>query len=265
MTKKNLARALAFAFLIALILPAPATAQKESVKVKVKKLLLDPSSKTPVVVLESLKEKKFIPIWIGKAEATSIAMELEHVKIPRPNTHDLIGNIVKALGASLDRVTITDLKKNTYYAVLTLRLKGKKFEIDARPSDGIAIALRMGAPIFASSQLLAKAGKLPAGLDDPEGVRNILGFQIQDLTAELAAYFNLSTDGGVLVADVERGGTASKAGFQRGDVIIDFNGKSIKDVGQLESFLKGVKKPGKIKLKVQRNGRAQTVVMNLPF
>ena len=171
-----LARALTITFLLALVLPASSSAQINTVKLKVKRLLLDPSSKTPVVVLESLKEKKFIPIWIGKAEATSIAMELEHVKVPRPNAHDLIGNVVKGLGASLDRITITDLKDNTYYAVITLTLKGKKIQIDSRPSDAIAIALRQGAPIYASPEVLAKAGKLPASLKDSEGVRKFWAF-----------------------------------------------------------------------------------------
>jgi len=234
------------------------------VKVKVKRLLLDPSSKTPVVVLESLKEKKFIPIWIGKAEATSIAMELEHVKIPRPNTHDLIGKIVKGLGAALERVTITELRDNTYYAVITLNLKGEKFLIDSRPSDAIAIALRMGAPLYASPEVLAKAGKLPAALGETGRVQKIFGFHIQDLTAELAALFNLRAERGVLVADVESGGTASKAGLQRGDIITNFNGETINNVGQLESFLQKAKKPGKLKMKLQRNGKPVTVLMNLP-
>jgi len=259
-----LAIALTVTFLLAFALPTPSPAQIDTVKLKVKRLLLDPSSKTPVVVLESLKGKKFIPIWIGKAEATSIAMELEHVKIPRPNTHDLIGNIVKELGAALDRVTITELRNNTYYAVITLKLKGEEYQIDSRPSDAIAIALRLGAPLYASPEVLAKAGKLPAALKEAEGVRNIFGFHIQDLTRELAALFNLRAKNGVLVADVESGGTASKAGFQRGDIITNFNGKKINDVGQLESFLEKAKKPGKLKMKIQRNGKPVTVVMNLP-
>jgi len=256
--------ALAITWLLAFVLPAPSSAQIDTVKLKVKRLLLDPSSKTPIVVLESLKSKKFFRIWIGKAEANSIFMELEHVKIPRPNTHDLVGNIVKELGATLDRITITELRNNTYYAVITLKLKGEEYQIDSRPSDAIAIALRLGAPLYASPEVLAKAGKLPATLEGAEGVRNILGFHIQDLTAELAAFFNLRAKRGVLVADVESGGSASKAGFQRGDIITNINGKKIKDVGQLELFLKKAKKPGKIKMRIQRNGKPVTVVMKLP-
>ncbi len=261
---KILVLALTVTCLLAFALPVSSPAQIDTVKVKVKRLLLDPSSKTPVVVLESLKEKKFIPIWIGKAEATSIAMELEHVKIPRPNTHDLIGKIVKGLGAALERVTITELRDNTYYAVITLNLKGEKFLIDSRPSDAIAIALRMGAPLYASPEVLAKAGKLPAALGETGRVQKIFGFHIQDLTAELAALFNLRAERGVLVADVESGGTASKAGLQRGDIITNFNGETINNVGQLESFLQKAKKPGKLKMKLQRNGKPVTVLMNLP-
>ena len=117
-------RFLAVAFSVVLSLPfvsSPfASGENDTVKVRVRKLVLDPSSKTPVVILESIDAKKFIPIWIGKAEATSIAMEIEHVQIPRPNTHDLIRNILEGLGAELHRITITDLKNSTVNSVIFL-------------------------------------------------------------------------------------------------------------------------------------------------
>ncbi len=241
-----------------------AAVEPESVEVKVKRILLDPSSKTPVVLLESLKKHRFLPIWIGKPEATSIALELEHVDVPRPNTHDLIRNIVEGLGAQLHRITITDLRNNTYFATVTLVLEGHEFQIDSRPSDAIAVALRMGAPIYASPGVLDKAGRLPSALTSADGVRKIWGFDIQDLTEELASFFDLKVEGGVLVAHVERDGTASKAGFQRGDVITKINGEKCQNVRDLESIIEKTKKPIKLNMVIRRKGKPATVVLRLP-
>jgi len=243
-----------------------ASGKNETVKVRVKKLILDPSSQTPVVILESLeKEKKFIPIWIGKSEATSIAMQIEQVKIPRPNTHDLIRNILEGLGAELYRITITDLRNNTYFAAITLKLNGHEFQIDSRPSDAIAVALRMNAPIYASPKVLAKANKLPTPIEDKEGVRKILGFHIQDLTAELAGLFHLQIEQGVLVANVELDSAASKAGFQRGDVITKIDNRAVLNAGQMESFLNSVEKPIQMKVQLEREGKPATIVLDLPL
>lgn len=244
--------------------PRLASANEAIVEVRIKKILLDPSSKSPVVVLESLKEHKFIPIWIGKAEATSIALELEHVRVLRPNTHDLIRNIVEGLGAKLHRITITDLRNNTYFATITLKLKDQEFQIDSRPSDAIAVALRMSAPIYAAIGVLAKAGRLPDSLLTPNGARKIFGFHIQNLTEELASFFDLKVKGGVLVAHVELDGAASKAGFQRGDVITNINGKTIHNVGELESLIKGMKRPLRLRMQIRRKGKPETVVLLLP-
>ena len=114
MRKRLAITALSFlGFFLAPALFFVASPSDSAVQMQVKRILLDPSTKSPVVILETLEEEKFIPIWIGKAEATSIAMKMEDVNIPRPNTHDLIRNILEGVGASLQRVTITDLRSNT--------------------------------------------------------------------------------------------------------------------------------------------------------
>ena len=262
-------RFLAVAFSVVLSLPfvssPSASGENDTVKVRVRKLVLDPSSKTPVVILESIDAKKFIPIWIGKAEATSIAMEIEHVQIPRPNTHDLIRNILEGLGAELHRITITDLKNNTYFAAITLILNDQEFQIDSRPSDAIAVALRMDAPIYASLEVLSKGNNLPAPSGEKEGVRKILGFHIQDLTANLASLFNLQIQEGVLVADVESESAASKAGFQRGDVITRINDKSVLNVHQLESYINSIEKPVHVEFHLEREGKPATIGLDLPL
>jgi bifunctional DNase/RNase len=160
-------------------------AQEETVETKVKTMLLDPTTNAPVIVLETVADKKLVPIWIDIPEARAIALELQHVPTPRPLTHDLIRNILQSLGATLQRVTITDIRDNTYFAVLHLRVKGEELQIDSRPSDAIAVALRMNAPIFTAVQVLAKSKPAPAPGAPAEQLRHKLGVQSQSLTGPL--------------------------------------------------------------------------------
>jgi len=243
---------------------AGAAQENTAVEMKVKRVMLDPSSKTPVVILENTRDKKLIPIWIGNEEAASIAIELENVAIPRPNTHDLIRNILQGVGAALQRITITDLRNNIYYASITLKLKGQESQIDSRPSDAIAVALRMKAPIYASTQLLAKAKQLPSPERATDDLRKTLGIHVQDLTPELASLFDIEVKRGVLVGDVELGSAASEAGLQRGDIILKVNDRTIQKVGDLESFFQGAKKTGQVKMEVLKKGKPASVVLDLP-
>ena len=128
-----------------------------AVPMKVKGLMLDPSSNTPIVILKDEEERVFLPIWIGVFEANAIAMELEDAEVPRPMTHDLFHNTLQAAEVTLERVVIRDLQDNTFFAVLLLSAGGEAFEIDARPSDALALALRAEAPIFVLSSVLEKA------------------------------------------------------------------------------------------------------------
>src|SRR5205823_228093 len=110
---------------------------------------------------------------------------------PRPLTHDLIRNILQSLGATLERVTITNIRNSTYFAVLHLRLKGEEFQIDSRPSDAIAVALRTKAPIYASVQVLAKSKPAPAPDEPAEQLRQKSGVQSQNLTGELLGLIDI--------------------------------------------------------------------------
>lgn len=260
--KRNLIALILSVF--SLIPPYLEASEATPVEMQVKTVTLDSTSQTPVVILESPQENKLLPIWIGNNEAASIAMELEHVVTPRPLTHDLIRNILQGLGATLHRITITDLRDSTYYATITLKLKGQEVQIDSRPSDAIAVALKMKAPIFASTQVLAKARPLPSPSKQREGMRKSLGIQVQDLTPELASLFDLQVTQGVLVADVELGSAASDAGLIRGDIILKVNDKAVQKAANLEAILKGVKKPAQLKLEVLRKGKPTTVVVDLP-
>jgi hypothetical protein len=235
-----------------------------TVETKVKTLTLDPNSQTPVVILETITDKKILPIWIDVPEAKAIALEMERVALPRPLTHDLIRNILQGLGATLRRVTITDLRNNTYFAVLSLALKGQELQIDSRPSDAIAVALRMKAPIFVALHVLAKS-KAPPHFGSPgEQAQKRLGIQAQDLTEELAALFDVTTTRGVLVAEVIPGGSAMTAGIRRGDIIAKVNEKPVNTTNDLEASLRAVKLPGQIKLEVIKKGKATIVMIDLP-
>jgi bifunctional DNase/RNase len=181
---------LVFALIFAVCGPLYA-AQEETVETKIKTMLFDPTTDAPVVVLETVGDKKLVPIWIDIPEARAIALELQHVQPPRPLTHDLIRNILQSLGATLERVTITDIRNSTYFAVLHLRLKGEEFQIDSRPSDAIAVALRMKAPIYASVQVLAKSKPAPAPDEPVEQPRQKLGVQSQNLTGELLGLIDI--------------------------------------------------------------------------
>jgi bifunctional DNase/RNase len=129
----------------------------ETVRMEIKGLMLDPSSKTPIVVLHHPDENVFLPIWIGVFEANAIAMRIEGVDPPRPMTHDLLHSSLGLLGARVERITISELKDNTFYAVISLSSSEGDLAIDSRPSDAIALAVRANAPIFAVRSVLTSA------------------------------------------------------------------------------------------------------------
>ncbi len=126
-------------------------------EMKVKGLTLDPLTNMPIVILKDLEEKKVLPIWVGIFEANAIALEMEQVSTPRPMTHDLIKNIIEGFKAQVSRVVVNELKDNTFYAVITINLNTTEVLIDSRPSDAIAVALRVNAPIFVAEKVIEEA------------------------------------------------------------------------------------------------------------
>jgi hypothetical protein len=126
-------------------------------KMEIKGLLMDPVSNMPVVVLRDAANGVFLPIWVGIFEANAIALELEKVSTPRPMTHDLLKSILEGLGVTVRQVIVNDLKDNTFFAVIELNQNGNVISIDARPSDAIALALRVNAPIFVTEKVVSQA------------------------------------------------------------------------------------------------------------
>ena len=123
------------------------------VEVRVDTLAVDPTSNSPVVILEELEGRRRLPIWIGFAEAQSIAAELERAKPVRPNTHDLTKRLIDRLEGAVERIVVTELSEGIYYARIQLRAPNGRVDVDARPSDAIAIGLRYGAPLFVRERL----------------------------------------------------------------------------------------------------------------
>ncbi len=139
----------------------------DMLEMKVRGLTLDPLSNMALVILRDLEGNKALPIWVGIPEANAIALEIEQVPTPRPMTHDLIKNILECINASVLRIVVNDLRDSTFYATIALSLQGREFHIDARPSDAIAVALRMKAPIYVTLDVIERAGSIDVSAQNP--------------------------------------------------------------------------------------------------
>src|SRR5512136_421619 len=127
------------------------------VEMKVSGLTIDPLTNTPIVILKDLEGKRAVPIWIGLFEASAIATELEKISFSRPMTHDLMRDLLKILEAKVNRIEIVDLRNNTFFACIHLQRNGDTLIIDSRPSDAIALALRVNCPIFIDEKVIEKS------------------------------------------------------------------------------------------------------------
>ncbi|MBW2645803.1 MAG: bifunctional nuclease family protein [Deltaproteobacteria bacterium] len=129
-------------------------------EMKVSGLTIDPVSNAPIMILKSSDGKLSLPIWIGLLEATAIATELESVRFSRPMTHDLFKTVMENLDVTMSKIEVCDLKDNTFYATIYFQGNNKEFAVDARPSDAIALALRMGSPIYVHDQVIQNSKSL---------------------------------------------------------------------------------------------------------
>ncbi len=127
------------------------------IKMKVKTLLFDPVSNMPIIILKDEGSDEILPIWVGLFEANAIAMQMEKILSPRPMTHDLLKNLLSQFDVILEKVLINDLSESTFFATLYLKANGTVIEMDSRPSDAIALALRTDSPIYVDSEVLDKA------------------------------------------------------------------------------------------------------------
>lgn len=146
------------------------------VEVRIRGLMMDPATNMPIVVLKDVGSDTVMPIWVGIFEANAIAIEIEKLAAPRPMTHDLTRNLIRNLNAQLERVVITELKDDTFFAILWLRQGIELVAIDARPSDAIALALRADCPIYVSEQVMHSARLNTSGPPDGPSTEQLRGW-----------------------------------------------------------------------------------------
>ena len=127
------------------------------IEMTIKGLMVDPITNMPIVILKDKEGDRVLPIWVGIFEANAIALQIENIATPRPMTHDLLRNIITDLQGRVDRVVVSDLKENTFYAIVHLTVRGERVAVDARPSDAIALALRTRAPILVEESVIENA------------------------------------------------------------------------------------------------------------
>ncbi|MDT5268596.1 MAG: uncharacterized protein QOH49_782 [Acidobacteriota bacterium] len=140
------------------------------IEVKIRGLMMDPSSGTPIIILKDINSETMLPIWVGAYEANAIALEIEKISPQRPMTHDLLRNVILEMGASIERIVVTELRENTFFATINMRDRaGDTVMIDARPSDAIALALRVDCPIFVNEEVI-RASRNTVASGEEEGV-----------------------------------------------------------------------------------------------
>ncbi|MDQ3069756.1 MAG: bifunctional nuclease family protein [Acidobacteriota bacterium] len=141
------------------------------IAMSIKGLMMDPITNMPIVILHASDGGRVLPIWVGVFEANAIALQIENVAPPRPMTHDLLRNVLHELNASVEKIVVTDLRDNTFFAHIHLAVLGEPLVIDARPSDAIALALRTQAPIFVEDSVLENAKTVDAVPEKPDDER----------------------------------------------------------------------------------------------
>ena len=135
------------------------------VEMKIRGLMMDPVTNMPIVILKDVSGDAVLPIWVGIYEANAIALEIEKVTTPRPMTHDLLKNVLTGLDTQVHKVVVTELREDTFFAVIWLEREGHVISIDSRPSDALALALRVDCPIFVEDDVL-KSSKLASSVSD---------------------------------------------------------------------------------------------------
>lgn len=146
------------------------------IEVRIRGLMMDPATNMPIVILKDANSDAVMPIWVGIFEANAIAVEIEKLSAPRPMTHDLTRNLIQNLNSKLEQVVITELKDDTFFAVLRLRQDGEQVVVDARPSDAIALALRFDCPIYVAEEVMQVARVNTSGPGDGQGSEHLRGW-----------------------------------------------------------------------------------------
>lgn len=208
-----------------------------------------------MLLLADEAEERALPIAIGRDQGVSIYMGRERTATPRPMTHDLLVSILKTLGAVVEKITVTGLRQDTYFAEISVRSGRRTHVIDARPSDAIALAVRLETPMFSAPDLLRPIGALGRPPATAAAHRR-LGLGLQEMDPDLAEFLGAGRIRGVLVASVTTGGAAERAGVRRGDILKAVDGRAVGDLRACREALEGAVRP---RLTVWRDGALLTL------
>lgn len=230
----------------------------DQVRVEVAKVGFDDQSGAHYVLLEDLTGKRSLQILIGEEEARAIMLEMRGIKPERPLTHDLLRNLIERTGNHVDRVVITGLHDQVYYADIVL--DHGRLRLDSRPSDAIALAMGLRAPIFVNDHLFQPAEALgrrgPARASLPATLA-AEGISVQELSAPIASYFGVAPQSGVLVAGVS--GPGAHAGLRRGDIVTAVEQHPVRSPTEFIAALAAAKNAPAVTLTVLRAGRTHTI------
>lgn len=239
----------------------PAKPAGGEVQVEVVKVDLDRESGAPYVMLLDRSARRGLPIWIGENEAGTIQRELQGIAADRPMTSDLLRSVIRKTGTRVDRVEITGLRNQTYYA--RILLDNGRYDIDSRPSDAIALALAMKAPIYVAAAVFGPENTVDmTRFEQGPQTARALGITVQELSSDLAQSFNAKPGSGVLVADVRQ--AAAQAGVARGDILTRVAGHPVRDLGEFSKNVAGLKRAEPVALTLERAGQQHVVTLTNP-
>jgi uncharacterized protein len=231
----------------------------DQVPVQVTNVGFDRTTGTHYVLLEDKAGKRELPIMIGDDEARAIMFELRGIKLERPLTYELLRNVIRETGNQVDHVVIADLRNEIYYARICLD-RGR-YMIDSRPSDAIALAVGANAPVFVSAKLLKASSQKRPGVAAALRTANALGMTVQELTPDLAQYFGVNPNGGVVVADLGPG--TDKAGIKRGDIISEVGGRAVSTLDEFSQNAAAASAAGNsnVTLKIRRGDTTRVITV----
>lgn len=231
----------------------------DDVRVQVARVGFDDETGSHYVLLLDETESRQLPIMVGENEAQAIMFALHGIKAPRPFTHDLLRSIIGQTGNRVDRIVIADMRDEVYYA--TIYMDGGRYLIDSRPSDAIALAMGMNAPIYVNNKLFGSAPTLGLGAGGKiPGTARALGLTVEQLTPELASAFGQPAGGhGVLVSGVSS--AAEKAGVARGDIVVKVGDREVKALDDFSRQAAQLKRGAAVTLTLNRAGSNRTVTL----